>query len=1159
MGYRTKVAFISMFIIAAFILFTVILLQPALASAASGSSLPKSASPTASAISSSTTHSTGGLDLTIWVALIGVVGVVIGALINNYYQRRTEQKKQQGQFKHDQEIARLQREQEQQMARLQKELEAQYKVKEQEEEHQASTAEALRLKMLQTPGSERTETYRLALHADPRISQLQILDMSRPLEITNIYVRVRLHQEASSGYELDPTIRKAEKMHNPNILLEAGFKYLERRSSSAVDPDEAIRTYKRCVFVGDPGAGKTMLLKYLTLKSADNQLSGLPDLPIRIELNAFVTSGYQDLLDFAAADWDERYGFPKGDARAAMEERLKEGKALLLFDALDETVIGDTPDAAEASYQRVTDAIIQIATRYAQSPIVVTARKAGYQQHQPLAGFTELEVLDFRREDIRDFVTKWFDCYPDPLKRANGADLNAKLERNSRLQALAANPLLLSLIILVYEAQLDLPARRAELYKRCVETLLTEWDAERNIRRRHEFKAEHKRQLLTEIAWHFHLQGQRYFAEQEVLTLVADFLPKVRLAPELNSQILTEIANEHGLLKEQARGWQGFLHLTLQEYFVAQYVTDHQLIEQLLAHYDDPWWEEVILLYARSTPDASLLLRKLLGEDTTIREDLFQTGLVMAGRCLAARPTLQQPVLRENVISELFKTLTSTSYMFIVEQIADVLAALGDEEVNQHLLLLVANEQIDRYIRGRIAGALGTLGERAVALDLVKLVANEQIDSFVREWIAEALGALGERAVALDLMKLVANEQIDRSVRVRIAGTLGTLGERAVALDLVKLVANEQIDSFVRERIAEALGTLGERAVVPDLVKLVANEQIDRFIRGRIVGALGTLGERAVALDLVKLMANKQIARFVRESIARTLGMLGERAVALDLVKLVANEQIDRSVRESIARTLGTLGERAVVPDLVKLVANEQIDSFVRGRIAGALGTLGERAVALDLVKLVANEQIDSFVRVSIAEALGMLGERAVVPDLVKLVANEQIARYVRVSIAEALGMLGERAVVSDLVKLVANGPIALHVRVRIAEALGMLGERAVAPDLVKMVANEQIDHHVRVRIAGALGTLGERAVVPDLVKMVANEQIDRSVRQSIAGALGTLIDDEATIYLLAALLPDSDIADSIHRILWTVSRRCHVRIFINDKAGEKQLEVVKW
>ena len=102
-------------------------------------------------------------------------------------------------------------------------------------------------------------------------------------------------------------------------LLQASFKHLEHRISKAIDPDEAIRTYKRCVFVGDPGAGKTTLLKYLALKAADNQLANLPDLPIRIELNAFASSGHHDLLDFAAADWDERYGFPKADARPSNE------------------------------------------------------------------------------------------------------------------------------------------------------------------------------------------------------------------------------------------------------------------------------------------------------------------------------------------------------------------------------------------------------------------------------------------------------------------------------------------------------------------------------------------------------------------------------------------------------------------------------------------------------------------------------------------------------------------------------------------------------------------------------------------------------------------------------------------------------------------------
>jgi hypothetical protein len=298
--------------------------------------------------------------------------------------------------------------------------------------------------------------------------------------------------------------------------------------------------------------------------------------------------------------------------------------------------------------------------------------------------------------------------------------------------------------VLVYEAQLDLPDRRAEMYKECVDTLLTKWDAKRNIHRRREFKPEHKRQLLAELAWHFHLQGRRYFLESEVLTVIADFLPKVRLLPEQNGQVLAEIANEQGLLKEQARGWQGFLHLTLQEYFVAQYVTDHHQLDALFPHCGDPWWEEVILLYAGYTPDASPMLRKLLGLDDQGRQqhqdDLFQTNLILAGRCLAARPTIQQVSLWETIINQLFESLTRTPYSLTREHMIGALAAVGSTKVNSRLLQMLS-EQFESSVSVDIATALGTLGDRSVVPDLLRLL-SEQLDSSIRGSIARSLAKL---------------------------------------------------------------------------------------------------------------------------------------------------------------------------------------------------------------------------------------------------------------------------------------------------------------------------------------------------------------------------------------------------------------------------------
>ena len=336
------------------------------------------------------TQSSSGGDATVIAAVISAIGALVAALIAGvfvtYQIRRT---------------AKLERER----IQLQAELEASRVTKERKEKAEENARDAMLRAQTRV---ERADAYRKSIHTDPRIASLQILDMSQPIEISRVYVRLRVHQETKLGFELDPVLVAAERLGDPNELLQADRMLLESRIRTALGPVEAISKFTRCVVVGDPGAGKTTLLKYLALKSVDQKQTELPKLPIYIELNAFASSGYQDLLDYASTKWDERYGFPKTDGRSYMEESLSTGKALLLLDALDETFIGDVDVDAKASYSRTANAIMQLATHYPKSPIVVTARKAGYQQGTLLTGFTTLDVLDFRPEDIEQFVNNWF-------------------------------------------------------------------------------------------------------------------------------------------------------------------------------------------------------------------------------------------------------------------------------------------------------------------------------------------------------------------------------------------------------------------------------------------------------------------------------------------------------------------------------------------------------------------------------------------------------------------------------------------------------------------------------------------------------------------------------------------------------------------------------
>ncbi|MEO6893066.1 MAG: TIR domain-containing protein, partial [Ktedonobacteraceae bacterium] len=194
------------------------------------------------------------------------------------------------------------------------------------------------------------ERYRQALLNDQAITRLQVLGMGYHFPISDIYVRVQLHENMGAS------VSRKSTSQDPRALMQQKQRFLEERFTTAIDPEVAIRKYNHCIILGDPGAGKTTLLKYLATKSIENQLLDLPALPLYIRLNAFAASGYDDILAFAAATWAsdyKHYDISKEEALAYIKDQVAQGNILLLLDALDEAAIGETVEAAEASYRRV--------------------------------------------------------------------------------------------------------------------------------------------------------------------------------------------------------------------------------------------------------------------------------------------------------------------------------------------------------------------------------------------------------------------------------------------------------------------------------------------------------------------------------------------------------------------------------------------------------------------------------------------------------------------------------------------------------------------------------------------------------------------------------------------------------------------------------------
>ncbi|GAB4542790.1 MAG: hypothetical protein Kow0063_35230 [Anaerolineae bacterium] len=497
-------------------------------------------------------------------------------------------------------------------------------------------------------------------------------------ELETVFVPLQVQDPEAEG-----RLRRRGEQLPPDDLEEGA----ER--AQLVTINDVLERYPIFLLQGDPGSGKTTLLRHVATCFAGGQAverlgwTGAPQLPILVPLRNFG----RFLEDHHRADYTSpapgalRHFIEDYFAEYELElpprffrNRLDEGGCLVLLDGLDEVADRNL----RATVAQMVNAFIK---HYAKrgNRFGMASRPKGYDE---VAHFLPRPVVctvqPLTRESRDRLVTNLLEVLePNAYRRSEETrELLADIRAKQKVDELSRNPLFCTTLVLVYKCRgTTLPERRVDVYHELVDLLLGFWEthkAEREgtadvrelvlldgtdrgfIDEREAVEA--KRRALTDLADWMQRQGLSEVAQIRAAARLARFFRCREGASRAQDGIwacnfLAVAHQRSGLFVEAQPGIFAFSHQNFREYLAATALIeqlDHDMVQSILTHADDPWWEEVILL-AAAHPNLSSRRREFL------LERMRSAGyLVLAGRCTVDAGARLPAPLRRQIQDELY-------------------------------------------------------------------------------------------------------------------------------------------------------------------------------------------------------------------------------------------------------------------------------------------------------------------------------------------------------------------------------------------------------------------------------------------------------------------------------------------------------------------------
>ncbi len=393
-------------------------------------------------------------------------------------------------------------------------------------------------------------------------------------------------------------------------------------------PDEIMRHAfhdrrgrRMLLVIGDPGAGKTTLLKYYALCALDDYTKLGFSAPVNVfylplrDLVRDKEGRCTENLPATLAVWSAKH-HQLIDAKA-FNDWLNNDSSLVLLDGLDEI---STIEERKEVCRWIDNAF----SGFSKAFFVVTSRATGYRKDEGIELASEYEradVQDFTPEQQERFLRNWFSAafLKEPCekgfdeerwqekqkkeaeKRTASIVAHLMVEKNKGLRQLAAIPMILQIMAILWKDRDYMPESRVKLYEAALDYLLEFRDKRRDIKPL--LTAIEARQVLGPVSlWMQERLKKDEAARADMHTQMQEWLDTLDTPPTAEA-FCDYLVKRAGLLVETGGKEYLFRHKSFREYLAGVQLKEdrpYEHLNTLVANFGNDWWEEPLRFFIAS-------------------------------------------------------------------------------------------------------------------------------------------------------------------------------------------------------------------------------------------------------------------------------------------------------------------------------------------------------------------------------------------------------------------------------------------------------------------------------------------------------------------------------------------------------------------------------